>query len=284
MNRINNKVLTTSISRLNLRTTKKQYTVKKPNAIYTFIVALVLFSTWSCQKSTAPQESETTAASAMNSLTEDEKSQGWELLFDGSTLEGWKRYNRDTIGPLWSVREGTIVCDGEGLGEGSGKHGGSLMTTRQFGNFELVADWKVSPGGNSGILYHVVEKPEYGQDYHTGPEYQVLDDTGWKGDTLKPAQLAGSNYDMFEAPPTKKLNPAGEWNTARIIYKDGHVEHWLNGEKTVEFEEGSPEFEARYKKSKWVEYPGWNKFKTGAISLQDHGAPVYYRNIKIRAL
>jgi hypothetical protein len=263
---------------------QKQYTVKKTKAIYSLIVVLALGS-WSCQKSTTSSESETaTAEPSLNTLTEEEKSQGWELLFDGSTLNGWKRYNRDTVGPLWSVQDGTIVCDGTGLGEGSGKHGGSLMTTRQFGNFELVVDWKVSPGGNSGILYHVIEKPEYAQDYHTGPEYQVMDDSGWKGDPLKPAQLAGSNYDMFEAPAGKKLNPAGEWNTARIIYKDGHVEHWLNGEKTVDFEEGSPDFEARYKKSKWVDYPGWNKSKTGAISLQDHGAPVYYRNIKIRSL
>jgi len=93
-----------------------------------------------------------------------------------------------------------------------------------------------------------------------------------------------SSYDMFPASPTKKLNPVGEWNSGRLIYNNGHVEHWLNGEKVVEFEEGSPEFTAAYKKSKWVEHKDWNKFKEGAIALQDHGAPVYYRSIKIRAL
>ena len=89
---------------------------------------------------------------------------------------------------------------------------------------------------------------------------------------------------MYAASATKKVNPVGEWNTARLIYKNGHVEHWLNGEKVVEFDESSADFTERYKKSKWVDYPDWNKFKSGAIALQDHGAPVYYRNIKIRAL
>jgi hypothetical protein len=184
---------------------------------------------------------------------------------------------------LWSVKDGMIVCDGTGLGEGSGPMGGSLITLNQFGNFELAVDWKVSPGGNSGILYHVVEKPEYKHDYETGPEYQVLDDGGWK-DPLQDAQKAGSNYDMHAAPANKKIYPAGEWNSSRIVYNNGHVEHWLNGEKVVEFKEGDADFQERYKKSKWVEYPGWNKSKTGSISLQDHGAPVYFRNVKIRTL
>lgn len=218
-----------------------------------------------------------------NTLSEAEKAAGWELLFDGTTLNGWKRYNRDSIGPLWLVQEGMIVCNGEGLGEGSGEHGGSLMTTRQFGNFELTVDWKITPGGNSGILYHVVESSEYAHDYETGPECQVIDDNGWQGE-LKDAQKAGSNYDMFEAAATKKLMPVGEWNTAKIVYNNGHVEHWLNGEKVVAFEEGSEAYENRYQRSKWVDYPGWNKSKTGAISLQDHGANVYFRNIKIRVL
>lgn len=244
----------------------------------TFLMAL------SCQKPASTTEQEATTSAPVNTLTEDEKAAGWQLLFDGSTLEGWKRYNHDTIGPLWTVKEGMIVCDGEGLTEGTANNGGSLMTIKQFSNFELVAEWKISPGGNSGILYHVVEKPEFKHDYETGPEYQVMDDSGWKGDSLRPEQQVGGNYDMFAAPSTKKVMPVGEWNVSKIIYNNGHVEHWLNGEKTVEFEESSDDFTQRYQKSKWVEYPGWNKSKTGAISLQDHGAPVFYRNIKIKEL
>jgi hypothetical protein len=249
--------------------------------IFTLLIAGMFLI--SCNKPVANQDTAAAEASTINTLTEAEKAAGWELLFNGNSFDGWKRYNRDTIGPLWTIQQGQIVCDGTGFGEGSGEHGGSLMTTRTFGNFELSAEWKITPGGNSGILYHVVENPELHNDYETGPEYQVIDDAGWVGE-LKPAQKAGTNYDMFEAPTTKKVMPVGEWNTSRIIYNNGHVEHWLNGEKTVEFEEGSEEYNQRYQKSKWVEYPSWNKSKTGAISLQDHGAPVYYRSIKIKSL
>ena len=244
----------------------------------------VLLMSCTTQTQTAGDESTTSATSGTsNKLTPAEAADGWQLLFDGTTLTGWKRFNHDTIGPLWSVKDGAIVCDGSGLGEGSGTNRGSLHTTREFGNFDLVLDYKLSPGGNSGIIYHAVEDPKYTYDYETGPEYQLLDDAGWQGE-IKDAQKAGSNYDMFPAPASKKLNPAGEWNTARIVYRDGHVEQWLNGEKILEFDENSDDFRARYKQSKWKDYPDWNKFKTGVISLQDHGAPVYFRNIKIKEL
>ena len=219
-----------------------------------------------------------------NTLTPEQAAEGWQLLFDGESLDGWKRFNRDTIGPLWSVQDGAILCDGEGLGEGSGEMGGSLITEREFKNFDLVLEYKLSSGGNSGLLYHVVEDPKYKYDYETGPEFQLLDDAGWKGGELSDAQKAGSNYDMYAASSSKKVNPAGEWNTARIVYYHGHVEHWLNGEKVVEFDEDSEEYKERYEKSKWTEYPDWNKAKSGAIGLQDHGAPVYFRNIRIKEL
>ena len=248
-------------------------------------IAVVTAMSISCQKSGTQQEAAPaeTAVVADNMLTEEEKAAGWDLLFDGSTLDGWKRFNHDTIGPLWSVKEGMIICDGQGLGEGTANIGGSLVNTRSFGNFELSVEWKISAGGNSGIIYHVVEDPKYKHDYETGPEFQLMDDGGWK-DQLRDVQMVGGSYDMYAAPATKKVNPVGEWNTARLIYNNGHVEHWLNGEKVVEFDEGSPDFTERYKKSKWVDYPDWNKFKSGSISLQDHGAAVYFKNIKIKAL
>lgn len=254
------------------------------------VIGLAALSPIACQKKSTEESApaDTTAQTAdtvatANALTEAEKSGGWELLFDGTTLNGWKRYNQDSIGPLWSVDNGSIKCDGTGLTEGTANVGGSLITIKQYDNFDLTLEWKISPGGNSGILYHVVEKPEYKHEYETGPEYQVLDDTGWK-DPLKPEQLSGSNYDMHAASTNKKLNPVGEWNTARIVYNKGHVEHYLNGDKVVEFDVNSPDFKERYNKSKWKDYPGWNKFEKGSIGLQDHGAPVYFRNIKIKAL
>ncbi|MCK5692540.1 MAG: DUF1080 domain-containing protein, partial [Bacteroidales bacterium] len=171
-------------------------------------------------------------------------------------------------------------------GEGSPEDGGSLITMKTFGNFELELEWRISEGGNSGILYHVVEKPDYSHAYVTGPEFQVMDDHPGEGDQLNAKNLAGSSYDMYAAPSTKKLNPVMEWNTAKIVYMDGKVEHWLNGEKVVEFDESSEDFKERFDQSKWStdKYPYWNTYKEGSIALQDHGAAVWYRNIRIRSL
>ena len=209
----------------------------------------------------------------------------WISLFDGETLDGWKRYNADEIGPLWTVEDGAIKCDGKGHGEGSPEFGGSLITLKAFGNFELELEWRISEGGNSGILYHVVEKSDYSHAYVTGPEFQVRDDQPGEGDEATAKNLAGSSYDMYAAPSTKKLNPVMEWNSAKIVYVDGKVEHWLNGEKLVEFDESSEDFKERFDQSKWSsgDYPYWNTYKEGSIALQDHGAAVWYRNIRIRS-
>jgi hypothetical protein len=210
----------------------------------------------------------------------------WIALFDGETLTGWKRFNADEIGPLWRVEDGAIKCDGKGHGEGSPEFGGSLITMESFGNFELELDWKISERGNSGIIYHVVEKPEYSHAYVTGPEFQVCDDPPVEDDLSNQNKLAGSSYDMYAAPLTKKVNSVMEWNSAKLVYKDGKVEHWLNGEKMVDFDESSEDFKAKFDQSKWStdEYPYWNTYKEGSIALQDHGAAVWYRNIRIKSL
>lgn len=245
-------------------------------------LVLVTIGMGSCQRKAHIEKGLTdTTTIAENILTEAERSDGWELLFDGSSLSGWKRYNKDSVGNLWTVQNGAIVCHAQSEHE---NNEGSLLTTRQFGNFDLILEWKISTGGNSGILYHVNEKPEYKSDYETGPEYQLLDDLGWKGEALKPEQKCGSYYDMYAANADKNILPAGEWNTARIVYNNGHVEHWMNGKKVVEFNETDAAFTERYKKSKWVNYPAWNSFKQGSISLQEHNDPVYFRNIKIKQL
>ncbi len=259
--------------------------MKKPNfkfnSIFSLITVFALIMVMaSCGGRQSGQEQE---AADETMADEQMEESGWIELFNGENLDGWKRYNADEIGPLWKVDGDAILVEGEGLGEGSGEWGGSLITIEQFGNFELELEWKISPGGNSGVLYHVVESPDYDHAYETGPEYQLLDDQGWEGN-LTEAQKVGSNYDMFAAPADKNVKPAGEWNTSRIIYNDGHVEHWLNGGKTVEFDEGSDRYQEHYQNSKWVEFPDWNKFKTGSIGLQDHGAPVWFRNIRIRKL
>ena len=219
-------------------------------------------------------------------IAQQTQSGRWIILFDGETLDGWKRYNADEIGPLWKVEDGAIMCDGTGHGEGSPESGGSLITLQTFGNFELELEWRISEGGNSGIMYHVVEKPEYSHAYVTGPEYQVMDDPPGPVSEEDANKRAGSSYDMYAASPTKKLNPVLEWNTARIVYNDGKVEHWLNGDKVVEFDENSADFKEKFNKSKWAsgDYPDWNTYKEGSIALQDHGARVWYRNIRIKRL
>jgi hypothetical protein len=259
---------------------KRKITIPVVLRVLSIAVLGVLLSCTGRVKSTAEQIEEIEGSDAPQ-LTEE-----WISLFDGETLNGWKRYNADEIGPLWKVEDGAIMCDGRGHGEGSPEDGGSLITLETFGNFELELEWKISEGGNSGIMYHVVEKPEYSHAYVTGPEYQVMDDPEGPVSEEVANKRAGSNYDMYAAPLTKKLNPVGEWNTARIVYKDGKVEQWLNDEKVVEFDENSEDYIEKFNKSKWAsgDYPYWNTYKEGSIGLQDHGAAVWYRNIRIRKL
>lgn len=256
--------------------------IKMPTVIKIMSIAILglLISCTGRVKSTAEK------TEAIQDVDAGQPAQEWISLFDGETLDGWKRYNADEIGPLWSVEDGAIKCDGTGHGEGSPDIGGSLITMQMFGNFDLELEWKISEGGNSGILYHVVEKPECSNAYMTGPEYQVCDDSTMPDSAAFANKKAGSNYDMYAAPSDKKLNPVGEWNTARIIYNDGKVEQWLNGEKVVEFDENSADFQERFNKSKWAsgDYPYWNTYKEGSIGLQDHGAQVWYRNIRIKEL
>lgn len=242
---------------------------------YKSIFYLVLFAVVMAACSTSNQEEAVETESETNSGE-------WITLFDGETLDGWKRYGADEIGNLWKVEDGMIVCQATGGGEAT-SDGGSLITVEQFDNFEFELEWMVSEAGNSGVMYHVVESDEYSHAFSTGPEYQLLDDIGYP-DELKPSQYTASNYDMYAASEDKPVKPAGEWNTSKIIYNNGHVEHWLNGVKVVEFEEGSEDWQARYEKSKWKDYEGWCKYKKGSIALQDHGNYTAFKNIRIKKL
>jgi hypothetical protein len=209
-------------------------------------------------------------------LTRQEKKEGWRLLFDGKTMDGWKPYlNNKTA--TWVVEDGSL----KGLGKGSDSTG-YIITDDQFENFELKLDWKIAPRGNSGILYMVVEDPAYKTPYQTGPEYQVIDEVGWP-DTLQEWQKTGANYGMHVA-QNKELKPVGEWNTAAIIVNNGHVEHWLNGVKVVEYELWTDEWKQLVAEGKWKDYPAYGLSKKGHLSLQDHGSNVWYKNIKIREL
>jgi hypothetical protein len=206
-----------------------------------------------------------------NTLTEDEKKAGWKLLFDGKTLDGWKGYKKDKPADSWKVVDGVLTLDGKG---------GDICTVEEFGDFEFQIDWKISAGGNSGIMYRVAETR--GAPYETGPEYQVLDDEK-HGDGKNPLTSAGSIYAVY-APAKKVVKPAGEWNHTKIVAKGNHIEHWLNGEKVCEAEIGSEDWNAKVAKSKWAKVTTYAKETKGKIDLQDHGNKVEYKNIKVLAL
>ena len=217
------------------------------------------------------------AANAQNSLSKQEEKEGWKLLFDGKSLKGWHNFLSKGIGSAWAVREGAIHLD-----KTVKKDGGDIVTDDEFENFELSLEWKIAPCGNSGIMFNVVESPEYKYVWQTGPEMQVLDNS-CHPDAKIEKHRAGNLYDLI-ASPTESVKPANEWNLVKIISNKGHLEFWLNGVKQVETTMFTPEWEAMISNSKFKDMPGFGRFKKGKISLQDHGDLVWYRNIKIKEL
>jgi len=206
-----------------------------------------------------------------NMLTEKEKQDGWRLLFDGSTTNGWRGFKKNSVPDGWKVVDGAITRVGEG---------GDLITNDEFGNFELALQWKIAPGGNSGIMYRVTEDAD--ATYETGPEMQVLDDAGHP-DGKSRLTAAGSCFGLYPS-PAGLLKPVGQWNSVRIIVNGNHVEHWLNGTKAVEYELGSPDWRAKVKASKFAQWPGYGRATRGHIAIQDHGDRVAYRGIRVRVL
>lgn len=206
-----------------------------------------------------------------NTLTDAEKAAGFKLLFDGQTTSGWRGYRKENCPSAWQAADGALTLRGRG---------GDIITQDQFESFELHLEWRISPGGNSGIFYHVKETNE--PAYATGPEIQVLDNQG-HADGKKPITTAGSCYALY-APTKDVTKPVGEWNQVKVIVKGPHVEHWMNGEKIVEYEKGSEEWNAKVAGSKFSKMPNFGKPTKGHLCLQDHGDEVAYRNIKIREL
>lgn len=199
---------------------------------------------------------------------------GWTVLFDGKSTEHFRGYKMKTFPTNnWRVEDGALHCLPKG--------GPDIVTVEKYENFDLEFEWKVSPGGNSGVMYRVAETQ--GAPYQTGPEYQVLDDAR-HGDGKNPKTSSGSLYALMAPNSTKTLKPVGEWNTSRIVMNQNKVEHWLNGAKVVEYVWGSPEVKDLVSKSKFKAWPTFMGESTGHIDFQAHGQEVWYRNIRVKRL
>jgi hypothetical protein len=219
-----------------------------------------------------------------NTLTGKEKKDGWVLLFNGKDFSGWRQYNGTEMPKNWIIENDAMkVFTGEGKKPGQGAGGDIIYAGKQFKNFELSIDWKVTEMANSGIFYYIRETP--GQSISSAaPEIQILDNVK-ATDNKVDSHLAGSLYDMLPADP-KTVKPAGEWNNVVVQVKDGKVTHTQNGAKVVEYELWTPKWDEMVANSKFKNFPGFKAgiAKEGYIGLQDHGYAIWFRNIKIREL
>jgi hypothetical protein len=214
-----------------------------------------------------------------NTLSPEEKNAGWRLLFDGRTTAGWRGYKSKTMPESWRVENGSLLARRE-----KGKSAGDIITVDQFDNFELTLEWKMTKGNNGGVFYRATE--EGANVWDTGPEYQILDNTGHI-DGLNPVASAGSCYAVF-TPARDATRPLGQWNQTRIVARGKHVEHWLNGEKLLEYDIDSDRWIAHVKTSKFflTAYGrgNWGRAPKGHIGLQDYGGAIEYRSLKLHPL
>ena len=235
------------------------------------------FAIISCAPKSVEQEE------LMNELTQQEIDEGWVLLFDGKTSEGWRGYNKETFPEAgWEIVDGTIHCIASGRGEAG--LGGDIITEKTYKNFELKLEWKISEGGNSGIFYMGKEKEDQ-PIWQTAPEMQVLDNERHPDATKgkEGNRQAGALYDLIPAVP-QNAKPAGEWNEVKIYVNEGLVEHWQNGEMVLEYHLWTPDWKKMVQESKFAEYPDFGEYQEGHIGLQDHGNDVWFRNINIKEL
>lgn len=199
----------------------------------------------------------------------------FEVLFDGNSLDGWHGYNGSDAGQRWQAEHGFLSIRDDGPGQVD------LVSDGEFENFELILEWKISPAGNSGIMFNVNESPEYDTPWKTGPELQILDNDGHADSTLR--HRAGDLYDLMES-RREMAKPAGEWNEARLLVEDGMLRHWLNDVLVIEIQMWDTAWDDLVAGSKFGSMPGFGKYHSGHIALQDHGDVVAFRNIRIREL
>ena len=255
------------------------------------LLASIVILALGCSSGDSSDAEGASASEAPNALTAAEKEAGWTLLFDGEDLSAWTGMGRDSIPEgHWQIEDGTLrkveseevprAADGQPL------EGGDIMTEETYRNFELKLEWKASEGGNSGIKYNVSDslsrahEPRYAA---LGFEYQLLDDKRHP-DNQEPSHRASALYDLIPAGEAKALRPVGEWNEARVVFDGPRGEHWLNGQKVLEYDLRSARFDSLFGASKYADTEGFRTRRAGHIVLQDHTTDFWFRSIKIREL
>lgn len=223
-----------------------------------------------------------TSMDSLNKLSKKEIKNGWQLLFDGQTTNGWHTYGKQAIGKAWKVEDGALHLDTL-IKKRAANEGGDIVTDEEFDNFDLKLEWKISKNGNSGIIFYVKEDAvKYKETYFTGPEMQVLDNDGHPDGKIY-KHHTGDLYDLI-ASSKDASKPVGEWNQAEIIANNGKLDFYLNGEHIVSTTMWDENWRKMVAASKFKAWPDFGTFRKGRIDLQDHGNDVWYRNIKIKKL
>jgi len=259
----------------------------------TFACLIIAGTIAGCQGSTGTQQPQTDTtktdtmaaapvAATNNMLTEEEKNAGWQLLFDGTSKSNFHVFNKKTDGSAWQVADGALHLDTTTRNKGKIVGGGDLVTNDEYESFDLKLEWKIDPGGNSGIMFYVQEGPSFGETYHTGPEMQVLDNAAHP-DAKIIKHRAGDLYDLVTSSP-ETVKPAGEWNQVEVISNKGALEFHLNGTKILATTMWDDAWKKIIAASKFKQWSGFGTYKKGRIALQDHSNSVWYRNMKIKKL
>ena len=250
----------------------------RTNLLLTSVFVCISFVLISCF---SPNEN--SSSNIPNTLSTKEIKEGWTLLWDGKSFNGWRGiYKNDFPAHGWRIENGELICLGNEMPDSL--KGGDIITDKKYGRFELTCEFKITDKGNSGIKYFVNELLKSSPGHGLGLEFAILDNENWPYDKPDYNRTCGSLYDLIRAPQSTKVQPKGEWNVALIMVDGNHIEHWLNGTKTVEIEKGSKKYYQLLAKSKYANIKGWGEFQDGHILLQDEGPRISFRNIKIREI
>jgi hypothetical protein len=261
----------------------KNNTMIKLLAFFILVTSVIACNNTNTGKTNNTDTTKSTTIISMDTLSAQEKADGWQLLFDGQTTRGWHKYGGAPVGSAWKIADDALYLDTSSKVGENIAGGGDIVTDDEFENFDLKLQWKISPNGNSGIMFYVNEDTtKYKESYQTGPEMQVLDNEGHPDGKIK-KHRAGDLYDLISC-SKETVKPTGEWNDVEIKCLNGKLDLYLNGENVVSTTMWDDNWNKLIAGSKFKAWKGFGSFKKGKICLQDHHNAVWYRNIKIKKL